>query len=113
MNSATQLHSASLELPTSNSNPLRTLAATLTRTDNAIAPALLRLTLAAVVFPHGAQKLLGWFGGYGFTGSMGFFTGAMGIPWLLALGVILIEFFGRCSCSPASARGSRRSASAP
>lgn len=54
---------------------------------------ILRITLAVVMFPHGAQKLLGWFGGYGFQGTMGFFTGTMGIPWLLALGVILVEFF--------------------
>lgn len=69
------------------------LPGAIVQTDRALSPALLRLTLAAVVFPHGAQKLLGWFGGYGFEGTMGFFTGTMGIPWLLALGVILIEFF--------------------
>ena len=40
---------------------------------------LLRLTLGVVMFPHGAQKMLGWFGGYGFEGTMGFFTGQMGI----------------------------------
>lgn len=53
-----------------------------------------RLALGVVVFPHGAQKLLGWFGGYGFNGTMGFLTGAAGLPSLLALLVILIEFFG-------------------
>lgn len=41
---------------------------------------LLRLTIAIVIFPHGAQKLLGWFGGYGFTGTMNFFTTIMGLP---------------------------------
>ena len=36
-------------------------------------PALIaRLALAIVIFPHGAQKLFGWFGGYGFQGTMGF-----------------------------------------
>jgi putative oxidoreductase len=55
---------------------------------------VLRLTLALVIFPHGAQKLLGWFGGYGFGGTMGFFTGAMGLPWILGFAVIVIEFFG-------------------
>ncbi len=54
----------------------------------------LRLTLAIVMFPHGAQKLLGWFGGYGFKGTMGFLTDTVGLPWLLALGVIVLEFFG-------------------
>jgi putative oxidoreductase len=47
-----------------------------------------------VVFPHGAQKLLGWFGGYGFTGTMQYFTGTVGLPWVLGLGVIGLEFFG-------------------
>ncbi|MDB5021047.1 MAG: catD 1 [Pedobacter sp.] len=53
-----------------------------------------RITLGVVVFPHGAQKLLGLFGGYGFTGTMGFLTGTAGLPWIIALLVILIEFFG-------------------
>ena len=70
-------------------SPLRRLLAT----DNALAPLAMRVALAVVIFPHGAQKLLGWFGGYGFSGTMGFFTGTMGLPWLLACGVILIEFF--------------------
>lgn len=53
-----------------------------------------RIALGIVVFPHGAQKLLGWFGGYGFDGTMGFLTGPGGLPYILALLVILIEFFG-------------------
>jgi putative oxidoreductase len=55
---------------------------------------LARLALGVVVFPHGAQKILGWFGGYGFEGTMGFLTGTAGLPWVIALLVILIEFFG-------------------
>jgi putative oxidoreductase len=55
---------------------------------------LARLALGVVVFPHGAQKLLVWFGGYGFNGSMGFLTGSAGLPSVIALLVILIEFFG-------------------
>lgn len=58
-------------------------------------PALIaRLGLGLTIFPHGAQKLLGWFGGYGFSGTMGFFTTQMHIPYIVALLVILIEFFG-------------------
>lgn len=53
-----------------------------------------RLALGITIFPHGAQKLLGWFGGYGFDGTMGFLTGAAGLPYIVALLVILIEFFG-------------------
>jgi putative oxidoreductase len=55
---------------------------------------LARLALGIVIFPHGAQKLLGWFGGYGFDGTMGFLTGSAGLPSFIALLVILIEFFG-------------------
>jgi putative oxidoreductase len=53
-----------------------------------------RLALGITIFPHGAQKLLGWFGGGGFNGTMGFFTESLGIPAIIALLVILIEFFG-------------------
>ena len=62
--------------------------------DATLAPTVLRLTLALVMFPHGAQKLLGWFGGYGFSGTMGFLTGQVGLPWIAAFGVVLLEFFG-------------------
>jgi putative oxidoreductase len=46
------------------------------------------------MFPHGAQKVLGWYGGNGFSGTMGFFTTKMGIPYVLALLVIAAEFLG-------------------
>lgn len=62
-------------------------------TDSDITLTILRIALAVVIFPHGAQKLLGWFGGHGFKGTMGFFTGSLKVPSVLALGVILIEFF--------------------
>lgn len=55
---------------------------------------LARVALGLVIFPHGAQKALGWFGGYGFTGTMGFFTQQMGIPAPLALLAIAAEFLG-------------------
>ncbi|MGO9230560.1 MAG: DoxX family protein [Bryobacteraceae bacterium] len=56
--------------------------------------AIVRLVLGLVMFPHGAQKLLGWFGGYGFSGTMGAFTHQMGIPAPLAFLAICAEFFG-------------------
>lgn len=54
----------------------------------------LRVTLALVMFPHGAQKLFGWFGGYGFAGTMGFFTDTMHIPAPLAFLAIMAESVG-------------------
>lgn len=57
-------------------------------------PLLLRLTLGIVMFPHGAQKVLGWFGGSGFAGTMAFLTGKLGIPPVFALPAICAEFFG-------------------
>lgn len=55
---------------------------------------VLRLVMGVVFFAHGAQKMLGWFGGYGFHGTMGFFTQQMGIPAPLAFLAICAEFFG-------------------
>ena len=67
---------------------------TLFQTDEAWSSLILRVMLAIVMFPHGAQKLLGWFGGYGFSGTMGFFTGTMHLPWIVAFLVIIGESFG-------------------
>ena len=49
-------------------------------------PALIsRLALGFTIFPHGAQKLLGIFGGYGFNGTMGFLTGPMHLPYIIGV----------------------------
>jgi len=63
-------------------------------TIDSLGPVVLRLGLALVLFPHGAQKVLGWWGGHGFSGTMGFFTGVLHIPAALALLVIATEFLG-------------------
>jgi len=63
-------------------------------TDDGWTGLILRLTLGLVIFPHGAQKLLGWYGGFGFDGTMGFFTQQMGLPWLIAFLVITGESLG-------------------
>jgi putative oxidoreductase len=55
---------------------------------------LLRWILAIVILPHGLQKAFGWFGGYGFSGTMGFLTGSMGLPTAVALLVIAAELLG-------------------
>ena len=62
-------------------------------TSNDTTLTVMRLVLGTVMFAHGAQKMLGWFGGYGFHGTMGFFTG-MGVPAALAFLAICAEFFG-------------------
>ena len=64
------------------------------QTDDAWSSLLLRITLGCVMFPHGAQKLLGWYGGHGFSGTMGFFTEQMGMPALIAFLIIIGESFG-------------------
>lgn len=61
---------------------------------NSTAAFIARLFPAIVVFPHGAQKLLGWFGGNGFSASMNGLTGHADLPWIIALLVVIIEFFG-------------------
>src|SRR5208337_4541239 len=57
------------------------------------APTILRLALGAVFFAHGAQKMLGWWGGYGFSATMHGFE-HMGIPAVFALLAIVAEFCG-------------------
>lgn len=63
-------------------------------TDDNTATAILRLVLGVVFFAHGAQKMFGWFGGFGFSGTMGFFTKMMHIPAPLTYLAIAAEFFG-------------------
>ena len=62
-------------------------------TDDSLTLTAQRLVVAAVMFPHGAQKLLGWFGGLGVEGTQRFFA-TLGIPSVLGLLVILGESIG-------------------
>jgi putative oxidoreductase len=64
------------------------------KTDHSFVPLLVRLTLGIVMFAHGAQLALGWFGGYGYSATMGFFTQQMHIPALFAFLAIAAEFAG-------------------
>jgi putative oxidoreductase len=66
----------------------------LTATENSTAITVLRFVLGVLFFAHGAQKMLGWFGGYGFSATMGFFTAGMHIPPPFAFLAIAAEFFG-------------------
>ena len=63
-------------------------------TDDNVATTILRLVLGVIFFAHGAQKMLGWFGGHGFSGTMGMFTNFMHIPAPFAFLAIAAEFFG-------------------
>ena len=67
------------------------------KTNNDWTGVITRLTIGLILFPHGAQKMLGMFGGYGFTGTMGFFTHTMNLPWIIGFLVIIIEFIGALS----------------
>lgn len=64
------------------------------QTNDDTAIMILRVLLGVVFFPHGMQKLLGWFGGYGFEGTMGFFTGKLGVPAVFAFLAIIAEGLG-------------------
>jgi putative oxidoreductase len=64
------------------------------KTDDDVSNLLLRIILGTVFFPHGAQMVLGWFGGYGFSGTMGFFTGTLHIPAPFAFLAIAAQFAG-------------------
>jgi putative oxidoreductase len=63
-------------------------------TEDNTATAILRLVLGVVFFAHGAQLMLGWFGGFGFSATMSFFTGTMRIPAPLSFLAIAAQFFG-------------------
>ena len=64
------------------------------RTGDSTTATVLRLALGGVMFAHGAQKALGWFGGHGIEGTMGFLTQTMGLPAVVAGLVIAIELLG-------------------
>jgi putative oxidoreductase len=66
----------------------------LMRTDDSVASLVLRLALGVAILAHGAQKVLGWFGGYGLSGTWGWMTGTVGIPALFAALAIIAEFAG-------------------
>lgn len=66
----------------------------LTTTESRLAPTILRVVLGAVMFPHGAQKALGLFGGNGFKATLEFFEINLGLPNYVAVLVILAEFLG-------------------
>ncbi|HET6513741.1 MAG TPA: DoxX family protein [Thermodesulfovibrionales bacterium] len=63
-------------------------------TDSDLSSFILRVLLGIVFFPHGAQKVFGWFGGAGFGGTMTAFTEKLGIPAFFAFLAVLAESLG-------------------
>lgn len=67
----------------------RTLVALIASTSSTISPLIARTALGLLLFPHGAQHALGWFGGYGFGGTLGWMTKTLGFPApLAAIGIV-------------------------
>lgn len=62
-------------------------------TDHDRATLLIRVALGVVIFAHGAQKVFGWWGGYGLAGTMGYFQ-SIGIPALFGALAIGADFLG-------------------
>lgn len=73
---------------------LNRLRSSLVATGDSFAPTVLRLVLGVMILPHGLQKTFGWFGGYGFNGTMGYLPTQVGAPWIFAFLAILAESVG-------------------
>jgi putative oxidoreductase len=54
---------------------------------------VVRVTLGAIFFAHGSQKVFGWFGGYGLKGTTGYFVSS-GLPLVVAYAVCFFELLG-------------------
>jgi putative oxidoreductase len=66
----------------------------LLQTDDQFSLTMMRVILAVCIFPHGAQKLLGWFGGPGLSGAIAVFSHFYGMPAVLTVIAVCAEFFG-------------------
>lgn len=75
-------------------SPIANAFHALVRTNDDLVPAIARVALGLAILPHGAQKTVGWFGGYGFNATMQWFTDTMQIPWLFGFAAILAESLG-------------------
>ena len=84
---------ATLTMTQSGADEKRGIVSRILATDSSTAATILRIVLGFVILPHGAQKILGWFGGYGFDGTVGFISSSIGIPPFLAALSPLTEFF--------------------
>lgn len=78
----------------SHNSSFRSLLHSLVRTDASFTATLARLALGVSILPHGLQKTFGWFGGYGFTNTVNWFTETMHVPWILAVAAVAAESIG-------------------
>lgn len=69
------------------------MLSTIFRTSDDIGAFIARITLGIVILPHGLQKLLGLFGGAGYSGTVEFFVSS-GVPAFVAILIIIGESFG-------------------
>lgn len=76
---------------TAPDRPLRRALAAIVDTDARVAPLVARVSLALLMFPHGAQHALGWFRGYGFSGTLEWMTATLGFPAPAAALAIVVE----------------------
>jgi putative oxidoreductase len=93
MNSTTLAPSLTSASRRSQDTGLRRFARAFFGTPDDVTGLILRLGLAVTMFPHGAQKALGWFGGFGFEATVGYFTQG-GFPLSLTLAIVAAEFLG-------------------
>lgn len=73
---------------------MQSLSKKIFATENKYSWTILRVILGVVMLAHGVQKAFGWFGGFGWDGTMGYFTGMVGLPSLFAAFIILVESLG-------------------
>ena len=63
-------------------------------TPNDLTLTLARVILAIIFFAHGSQKMFGFFGGRGVSGTIAIFQQTMGIPAPLTILAMTAEVFG-------------------
>jgi len=66
----------------------------LLNTRDDISLTIMRIVLAVCIFPHGAQKMLGWFGGPGLARAIDIFSHAYHIPPAFTVLAVCAEFIG-------------------
>jgi putative oxidoreductase len=77
-------------------NTIMKIKQTLLKTNNSIALLPIRLGVGVTMAAHGAQKLFGWFGGYGLEGTGQFFAENLGLKPGVLMAALAggTEFFG-------------------